>query len=125
MAISVAARDFHGPHPVDQLGLEGAVERLGHRIVIGIRDRTDRRHDPNVGKPCGVTDRSILRTRVRLVHGLSGVDTAVEQGHLQRVQRQVGTQVSAVCQPMTLRETRRSRKRRRRTLPRWNIGDVR
>lgn len=39
---------------LDQLGLEGAVQGLGHRVVIAVRDGADRRGGAEVGEPVGV-----------------------------------------------------------------------
>ncbi|GHC82025.1 hypothetical protein GCM10010349_65690 [Streptomyces flavofungini] len=45
---------------LDQLGLESAVQRLGHGIVVAVRDGADRRGSADVREPIGVPNRHIL-----------------------------------------------------------------
>jgi hypothetical protein len=48
------------PLHLDQLGLEGAVERLGHRVVVRVRDGSDRGGGTDVGEPLGVPNGQVL-----------------------------------------------------------------
>ena len=45
---------------MDDLGLVGAVYRLGQRVVVRVADAADGRLDPSFGKALGVLDRDIL-----------------------------------------------------------------
>ena len=49
-----------GPVVLDQLGLEGAVQGLGHGVVIRVRDGADRSSGAYVRQPFAVADRKIL-----------------------------------------------------------------
>ena len=48
--VDVPPRALH----LDQLGLEGSVQGLGHRVVIAVRDRADRGRSPDLGQPLGI-----------------------------------------------------------------------
>ena len=79
----------------DEFGLVQRVERLGHRVIVGIPDRPDRSHDAGLGEPLGVADRPVLDSPVRMVDqvGQVGADVlSAPDPHLQRIQRQIGVE---------------------------------
>ena len=49
-----------GSAPVDHLGLEQAVDRLGQGVVIAVADAADRGLDPRFGEALSVADRDVL-----------------------------------------------------------------
>src|SRR5512139_3051720 len=61
-----AALGTHG-RVADALGLEQRVESLGHRVVIGITARSDRRDGLGFSEPLGVANRSILNSAVAVM----------------------------------------------------------
>ena len=77
----------------DQLGLEQPDDGLGHRVVVGVPDRSDRGSQAGLAEAFGVADRGVLRPGIRVVHQpLEGVSAAcaLPDPHLQGVQDQVG-----------------------------------
>jgi hypothetical protein len=45
---------------LDEFGLEGADEALGHGVVVGVRDRADRRGDGEIGEALGIAEARVL-----------------------------------------------------------------
>src|SRR5512133_699923 len=88
--------ELHGLHaspgaaPMDDLGLEQAVDGFGERIVIAVADAADRGLDAGTRKPFGIADRDILHAAIAVVdetafaHG-----TPVVKRLLERIQDEV------------------------------------
>jgi len=78
----------------DQLRLEGVDEALGHRVVVGIADRSDRGQDAGVVEGLGVVGRGVLRAAVGVGDELEvGAVVTLAEGHPQGVEHQVGAHV--------------------------------
>ncbi len=54
--------------PADQLGLVETVDRLGERIVVGVRDAADRRSGADLVEAFGVANRRVLGPGVGVAH---------------------------------------------------------
>jgi hypothetical protein len=52
-----------GSTPVDRLGPEGAVDRLGQGVVAAVADAADRGLDAGLGEALGVADGQVLGPR--------------------------------------------------------------
>ena len=79
----------------DELGLEQAVERLGHGIVVAVALASDRGDGTGLGEAFGVADGEVLHPSVGVVDEVAGVVAVVlpgPQAHVQRVQREIGAQ---------------------------------
>jgi len=80
----------------DQLGLEQRIQRLGHRIIIGITDRSDRRDRLDVGESFCVAHRRVLHTAVGMMNEIGQVTAGVLTGpdaHVKRIECEVGVEV--------------------------------
>jgi len=78
---------------LNELGLERAVERLGHSVAIAVTARPDRRGDVHLGEPIRVAEAEDIAIRGRCDgsgHRRSGRDATT---HLERVDDEVGPQV--------------------------------
>ena len=85
-------RQFHRlaglprPAPVDDFGLEQAVDRLGQRVVVAVAGGAYRGLDPGFSQPLAVADRDVLRASVAVVGqptvtpGLARVQRLLERG---------------------------------------------
>ncbi len=89
VANSTASKRPPWTAPMDHLGLEQAVDRLGEGIVIGVAHAADRGLDAGLGEPVRVAQREVLRSPIRVVHEPVIPDgTALVQGLLQGVQHE-------------------------------------
>jgi hypothetical protein len=70
-------------------------------FIEAVADAADRRLDPGLGEPVGVTDRGVLHPGVGVVDQPLGgaVPAALIDGLLEGVQRQVGAQVAGGAPP--------------------------
>src|SRR5664280_1699029 len=79
----------------DEFGLEQAVERLGHRVVVGVAPAADGGDRAGLGQALGVADGDVLHAAIGVVHqrgDVVAVASAGPKAHLQGVEREVGAQ---------------------------------
>jgi hypothetical protein len=92
----------------DQLGLEGVDEALGHGVVVGVADRSDRPDDPMVVEDLLEGEARVLRAGIAVVDQVDvGAVLAARERHPQRVENEVGAHVRPNCQP-TIRRLKTS-----------------
>src|SRR5664280_301785 len=79
----------------DEFGLEQAVERLGHGVVVGVAPAADGGDRAGLGQALGVADGDVLHAAIGVVHqrgDVVAVASAGPKAHLQGVEREVGAQ---------------------------------
>ena len=64
----------------DQLGLEQRVECLGHRVIVGIADRSDRSDRLDLGESLAVAHRRVLHAAVGMMNQVGEVRGGVLTG---------------------------------------------
>lgn len=82
-----------GTVELDQLGLEGPVQGLGHGVVVVVSDGADGRRDAGLGEPVGVAETRIL-AGLRVMNEVAVGQVPPPQRHLQGVEDEVGAEVA-------------------------------
>ena len=78
---------------VDQLDLVQPVNRLGEGIVVAVAARSDRAERLRLGGALGVADRQVLHAAITVVNEVGQRVTTGEDGHLEGIESQLGTEV--------------------------------
>lgn len=79
------------PMAVEQLALQGREEALTHRVVVAVADRAHRRTDTDLPAQEPKSDRGVLRPLIAVMD--DRVRAALPEGHVQRVEHELGAQV--------------------------------
>ena len=75
---------------IEELALEGGEQALGHRVVVALAHRSDRRNDAHLAAACAERIRRILAPLVRVMD--DAVGTTLPQRHVQRLKHELGAQ---------------------------------
>lgn len=95
--VEVPPRPLH----LDQLGLEGAVQRLGHRVIVRVGHGADGGGGTDVGEPVGIPNWHVSGPAVAVMNEAGAcLDPASPQSHLQRNQGSSVLMWFATCQSL-------------------------